>query len=178
VSASSSPVTSTGVAHIVRNLRPRDRCEVFALRWDDDENHLVHDVCQIAGDLWRIWSWDGEPVAVMGVVPVRPGVVVSTAFGTDKWPAVVRPATRWVRDYLIPILKNSNFHRGEAYSLASPGNSRHWIELLGGEVEALLKGYGRGREDFLLYAWDLTRERSSHVLQQSAEKRSQLWGCH
>ena len=32
--------------------------------------------------------------------------------------------------------------------------------MLGGQVEAMLWGYGRGREDFLLYTWDLTQNRS------------------
>ena len=36
-------------------------------------------------------------------------------------------------------------------------DGRAFIELIGGEVEALLQGYGRNREDFLLYTWDLTQ---------------------
>lgn len=160
------PVTEAGLHHIVKNLRLRDRQEIFALRWDDDEAWFVTDILHVAGELWRMWSLDGEPVAVNGVVPVRPGVVAAGAFGTKKWRSIVRPMTRWSLEYVIPILKNSGHHRGEAYVLAANTDSRRWIELLGGEIEAALKGYGRGREDFLLYAWDLTRERSDDVLRR------------
>jgi hypothetical protein len=159
-------VTPETLRHIVHHLRLRDRQEMFALRWNDDEEKLVNDICLVAGDLWRLWSFDGEPVAVNGVVPVRPGVVIAGAFGTDKWRRIIKSMTRWSLDFVIPVLKTANYHRGEAYVLASHTDSRRWIEMLGGEVEALLKGYGRNREDFLLYAWDLTQERSSHVLRR------------
>jgi hypothetical protein len=168
------PVTQDALAYIVRHLRPRDRVEIFALRWHDDEDQLVRETCALAGDLWRLWLLDGEPVAVNGVVPVRPGVVIAGAFGTAKWPGVVRSMTKWSLKFVIPALKNSSYHRGEAYVLASNTDSRRWIELLGGEVEALLKSYGRQREDFLLYTWDLTGERKSHVLLRRRQQQRKL----
>jgi hypothetical protein len=167
----SHPVTPAALTHIVRNLRLRDRQEIFALRWDDDEDKFAFEVCAIAGDLWKLWTFDGEPVAVNGVVPIRPGVVIAGAFGTSKWPRIVRPMTRWSMEFVIPCLKNSGYHRGEAYALVDNTDSRRWIELLGGEIEALLKGYGRHRENFLLYAWDLTQEGGSHVLRRRRQRQ-------
>jgi RimJ/RimL family protein N-acetyltransferase len=152
-------VTRPALAYIVRNLRPRDRAEIFALRWDDNEDTFLDSLLPVAGELWRIWTLDDEPVAINGVVPIRPGVVVAGAFGTTKWRHVVRSMTRWSLDFVIPVLKNANYHRGEAYVLAANTDSRRWIEMLGGEIESVLKGYGRQHEDFLLYAWDLTRDR-------------------
>ena len=155
-----------GIAHIVRNLRARDRAEIFALRWNDDEDTLIDQVSANAGALWRVWSWDGEPVAINGVVPVRPGVVVAGAFGTDKWRFTLRAMTRWSLEFVIPALRCSNYHRGEAYVLASNTDSRRWIESLGAEIESVLLRYGRNREDFLLYVWDLTKDKDQdHVLQ-------------
>jgi hypothetical protein len=154
-----TPVTAAGLRYIVGNLRPRDRREIFALRWNDDEEQLVQEISAAAGELWRMWSLEGEPVAVNGVVPVRPGVVIAGAFGTPRWRSIIKPMTRWSLDYVIPLLRRANYHRGEAYVLSENTDSRRWIELLGGEVEAVLKGFGRQREDFLLYAWDLTREK-------------------
>ena len=164
----------------MRNLRPRHRAEIFALRWTDDEDQFVEEVSRTAGDLWRLWSLDGEPVAVNGVVPVRPGVVIAGDFGTKRWKSIIRPMTRWSLDYVIPLLRQANYHRGEAYVLAKNTDSRRWIELLGGEVEAVLKGFGRGREDFLLYARDLTREKEQrHVLlrRQQGPKRTADGTC-
>ena len=153
-------VSRGGLTHIIRNLRERDRREIFALRWDDDEDQFILDMERQAGAMWKVWSWDSVPVSVNGVVPVRPGVVVCGAFGTDDWRKTLRPMTHWSRTFVIPALQTSNYHRGEAYVLATNTDSRRWIEMLGGRVEALLQGYGRNREDYLLSVWDLTKNRS------------------
>lgn len=152
-------VTTEGLTHIVKNLRDRDRDEIYALRWNDDEAALVHDISALAGDLWRMWMVDGEPVAVAGVCPMRPGVAVGGAFGTDRWPRVVRSITKFGVGFINPVLKSNNYHRLEVYVLAENTDSRAWIELMGGKLEAVLHGYGRGREDFLLYVNDLTEGR-------------------
>lgn len=153
-----SEVTHEGLTHIVRNLRERDRHEIFALRWDDDEAAFVNSVMAVAGDLWRMWHLDGEPVAIAGVIPIRPGVTIGGAFGTEKWPRVVRSITRFGIQFIVPVLKANGYHRIEVYVLASNTDSAAWIELMGGKLEAVLKGFGRAREDYLLYANDLTRD--------------------
>ena len=165
-------VTEDGIRHIVANLRERDRREIFALRWDDDENSLVREVCHVAGELWRMWSWDQEPAAVAGMVPIRPGVVIGGAFGTHLWPRVVKSVTQWGIYSIVPILKSAGYHRLEVYVLAENTDSRRWIELMGGEVEALLRGFGRKREDYLIYVNDLTQDKEKpHVLLRRRQKR-------
>ena len=176
MSVSEHEVSREAIEHIVRNLRPRDRREIFALRWDDNEDQLIDEISNYAGAMWRVWSWDGEPVAVNGVLPVRPGVAMAGAFGTDKWKFTLRAMTRWSLDFVIPALRSANYHRGEAHVLASNTDSRRWIEALGGKVEALLQGFGRERENFLLYVWDLTEHRSSSDV--STRQRQCLWPEH
>src|SRR5262249_48214134 len=105
VSAELSP--REDIAHIVQNLRARDRAEIFGLRWDDDEEALIDSVFAVAGPMWRVWSYQGEPVAMNGIVPQRPGVVTAGAFGTDKFNRVIRPMIRWSRDWVIPRLKSA-----------------------------------------------------------------------
>jgi hypothetical protein len=172
-------VCHAGVKHIVRNLRERDRREIFALRWDNDEDVLIEEIARGAGALWKIWSWDSEPVAINGALPVRPGVVICGAFGTDKWRKTLRPMTHWSRSFVIPALQLSGYHRGEAYVMAANTDSRRWIEMLGGTVEALLQGYGRNREDFLLYTWDLTKNRSEGDVHRGRprQQRSTIRQC-
>jgi len=173
-----SEVTPKGLAYIVRNLRDRDRREIFGLRWNDDEDALVIEVCNVAGDLWRMWYLDDIPVAVCGAVPVRPGVVIVGAFGTKKWKSVLRPMTRWALQFVVPILKMADFHRAEAYVLAANTDSRRWIEMMGGEVESLLKGFGRAREDYLLYVRDLTREEKDDVHLPQRAKKHRAFHAH
>jgi len=147
--------TRDQVTHIVRHMRDSDRREIFAVRWNDDEAALVDDVMMVAGKLWRVWTWDGEPVAINGVVPSRPGVVICSSFGTDKWRNVIRPMTHWSREWLIPGLQLAHYHRGEAVVAASNVQSRRWIGALGGQIEAWLHHYGRNKEDYILFTWRL-----------------------
>ena len=146
------------IAHIVRHLRDRDRREIFGLRWDDDEDALIRDITIFAGPMWRVWRYRGEPVAINGVIPLRPGVVCACAFGTDKWHHTLRAMTRWSRDWVIPRLQAANYHRGEAIVLAANADGKRFVELLGGRVEAYLHHYGRNREDYVLYAWRLDED--------------------
>ena len=47
--AARTTVSREGLTHIVRNLRERDRQEIFALRWNDDEDQLIDDVINVHG---------------------------------------------------------------------------------------------------------------------------------
>lgn len=148
-------ITQDQVAHIVHNMRESDRREIYAVRWSEDEGELVEDVMSVAGKLWRVWTWDGEPVAINGVVPIRPGVVNCAMFATDKWRKVIWPMTHWAQEWLIPALQISHYHRGEAYVAASNMQSRRWIAALGGKPEAYLYHYGKNKEDYILFVWRL-----------------------
>lgn len=149
-------VTPGALVHVVAHLRQRDREEIFALRWNDSEAELLTQIRAVAGDLWRVWCYQGEPVAVCGVLPLRPGVVSAASFGTDKWRHVIRPMTTWGMNWLIPTLQDAGYHRGEAYVSAANEQSKRWLASLGAYREAYLHQYGRNREDYILYAWRLT----------------------
>jgi RimJ/RimL family protein N-acetyltransferase len=153
VTLTCSVPTQEGLAHIIANLRERDRREIYALRWDDEPEQLVADLVAYSGPLWRQWDWNGEPISIVGATPRRPGVAMVGAFGTELWPKAIRAMTAHVLRWLIPTLVGADYHRAEAYAMAANIDSRHWIEALGGKREAWLTGYGKGREDFILYTW-------------------------
>jgi hypothetical protein len=91
------PVEREAVEHIVKHLRPRDREEIFALRWDDDEQKLVDEVMLWTGDMTWVWWRDDEPISLQGAWPIRPGVWSCWAFGTHRWPQVVLGMTKHSR---------------------------------------------------------------------------------
>jgi RimJ/RimL family protein N-acetyltransferase len=149
------PVTRLAIEHIVANLRARDRAEIFALRWDDDDTRLVDTIMVSAGALWTVWTYRDEPIAVTGATPLRPGVAAAVAFGTDQWHRALLSMTRHAWKFILPALISIETHRAEAFVLADNTDARRWIESVGGEQEAVLHGYGRAGEDFILYAWRL-----------------------
>jgi hypothetical protein len=139
--------------YVIAHLRERDRREIHALRWDNDPAALLQDMVHASNRLWRVWCLDGEPIAVMGATPARPGVALIACFGTDQWPRALRAMTRYARYELTPDLAESCVHRVEAHVLASNTDAIGFIEANGGEREAVLHEFGRDREDFLLYRW-------------------------
>jgi hypothetical protein len=148
-----TPIERADVEYIVTRLRQRDRDEIFALRWDDDEAKLVSEVMLWAGAMTWVWRWDGVPVSLQGTWAVRPGVWSCWAFGTDEWPHVVLAMTKHSRRFIIPALLRARFHRAEALALATHRDSRRWIEALGAREEGVRRGIGRHGEDFISYVW-------------------------
>jgi hypothetical protein len=149
----SEPTTRWAVQHIVANLRERDRAEIYALRWDNDEGELVKTLMALANPIWRVFHWRDTPAAIVSVLPVRPGVALVGAFGTDEFDRVAPAILRYGRREVIYYLREMCVHRCEAYALAGHVTGRRFIQALGGQPEAVLHEFGRDREDFVLYVW-------------------------
>jgi hypothetical protein len=141
------------LAHILENLRERDRKEIYALRWDDDVTELHHTMCVMCNPLWRIWTVDGEPAAVFSAVPVRPGVVIVGSFGTEAWNDAMPSIVRHIKGPFAEALRELGVHRAEAYVLADNFDGTRFVRGMDGELEARLVGFGREQEDFLLFGW-------------------------
>jgi hypothetical protein len=145
--------TLENLAYVVAHLRERDQREIYALRWDEDPHALLVELHRAVNPLWRVWCWNMVPVAVQGVYPARPGVALAACFGTDHWDKAVPKMIRYARAVVPLELAKRNVHRVEAHSLAANADTHRFIELTGGEQEAVLHEFGRDKEDFLLYRW-------------------------
>lgn len=139
--------------HIARNLRERDREELFATRWDEDPETLALDTYN-CGDFQWIATLDGEPVAVVGAAPAWPGFWTVFAYGTDKWPKVLVTLTRHVRRFIYPALWNSGARRVQCHALSTHEDARKWLTFLGAREEAVLDNFGKNGETFIQYLWD------------------------
>jgi hypothetical protein len=92
-----------------------------------------------------------------------PGVVSVWAYGTPKWPTVVKSITRMVIKETIPDLLQRKVHRAEARTMQGRDDTGRWLLSLGATHEALLFEYGRNRETFAVYTWsDHDRHAPTH----------------
>lgn len=139
------------LAYITRNLRARDREEVFAC-WADGPDQLAAQTAAQGDFQWVAWH-KGRPVASIGGRCLWPGVWSVWAFGTDDWPQVVLSMTRHVRRVMIPTLLETGAHRVECCALATHTDARRWLTALGARDEGVRRGYGRDGQDFVTYAW-------------------------
>lgn len=138
------------LVHIARNLRARDREELFATRWDDDPLLLADQYARVEG-LRYLFSLDEEPVAVMGAIEQWPGTWSVYAFGTDKWDRVVFSLTKTAKRVMIPEMQCRGMRRAHAASLDVHVQAHRWMERLGGKKESTMPGFGRNGETFFMF---------------------------
>jgi len=60
---------------------------------------------------------------------------------------------RQIREFVLPMLYDQNYHRVEAAALARRDDVARFMRLIGAKSEATLRGYGSGGEDFTSYRW-------------------------
>ena len=145
------PLTPESVLHVATNMREADHHEIFATRWDNDPLPIVN-ACLMCGDISWVAAKD-EPIAVIGAIPIHPGVWQAFLFATDRFNEISLSLTTWVKRVMMPTLFGLDIHRCECKSMASHAEAHRWLEYLGWKRESTIAGYGRGGEDFYYYVW-------------------------
>jgi hypothetical protein len=143
--------TFEAVYHIAQHMREMDKREVYATRWTDSPETLAAEMSSLQPSF--VWTAkDGEPVYAFAMNAVRPGVWTGGGFGTDRWPEVMRAVSKHLKGVMVPLMLSAS-HRIECCTLAEKIDGHRWLRWLGAEQEAVLHGYGRGGEDYLLFTW-------------------------
>jgi hypothetical protein len=140
---------------VTRRLRPADAREIFAVRWDDDPAALAAD-CLAPETVGWILGLE-RPITILGAAPLHPGVWQVHCMGTAEFPRIAVALTRFVARRMIPALVEAGAHRGECRSHAEHHQAHRWLARLGAACEGRLVAYGRGGEDFLVFAADWRR---------------------
>jgi len=143
--------TMEDVVYVARNMRPRDRDEIYACFWEDDPAVLAGDVMAFDSFSWVVRA--ERPIAAMGAIPLHPGVWSVWLFATIEFNQISLLATKFVRRVMMPSVRAAGAHRAECRSLDVHTEAHQWLEFLGARREAVLRQYGRNKEDFYLYAW-------------------------
>ena len=140
------------VLYVARNMRERDKEEIYGLRFEENPFHVVNDVMARSNFSWVAWL-DDKPQAVFGGGEVRPGVWSMFAFATDEFPRLALGLTRFATKTVIPTLFGElGAHRLQCESHEAHADAHRWLELLGAGQEAVLRGYGKDGSNYLLFA--------------------------
>lgn len=143
------------VQHICRNLRPADRLEAHATRWNDSDEDLAVELVSVPTAI----SWvaalpdTDEPVAIIGAYNAWPGYWSCYMMTTDKFPQIGFQLTKFAKRRMIPLLLDEGGWRGEARSMASHTDAHRWLEAIGARKESTLQCYGKNGEDYYNYVW-------------------------
>lgn len=138
------------VHYVAANMRDWDRREIFATRWVDDPSDFAKEVLSY-GEFGWVAGGD-SPIACFGARALWPGVWIAWMFATDDLPKIGLSLSRFVRNNIIPTLRQVGAHRIHAYSMAGHDDAHRWLRFLGAEIEAEHRAFGRNGEDFLVFA--------------------------
>lgn len=144
-------LTPAGLMHVLTHLRPGDKREFEATTFDNDFEQSGYRIWALPGPKWECHTPGGTPAVAGGFVPIWPGMGVLWMWGTDDWPEVRVEVTRFVTRTILPDLDKA-FHRIECRTIADNDAVIKWLKFLGFKFEAVNAQFGRGREDFLLFA--------------------------
>lgn len=151
-----APIDETATEYVVRNMRAKDWEEIAACRWGEDPEEimvdLVADCCQTKFLNWNAFLND-EPVAALGLHPVRPGVWQCWMFATDKFEAIGISLTKFAKYTMIRAMVDLKAHRVFCHTMKGHDQAQRWLTHLGVLRESELKGHGRGGEDFYCHVW-------------------------
>lgn len=139
------------VLHVARNMRDRDKQEIYNVRWHDSPFDLMNAVMSQRDFAWVAWL-DGAPVAVFGGIPAHPGVWNMFAFATDAFPRLALGLTRFATKTVIPTL----FQQMEAHRLQCDSHEKHtdahqWLERMGARRESVKVAFGKDGADYFTY---------------------------
>ncbi|TYC55678.1 hypothetical protein FMN50_11575 [Rhodobacterales bacterium] len=149
---------------IAANMRPADLGEIGCL-WKELDTRVLGTCAvktSVPGMAWSVW-YEGEPAAAYGfsqAAAFDPDHWQAWAFGTERFRRCVPLITRHFKR--IRPLVEQECRRLQVVTHAQHDISHGWIEALGGRREGVLRSYGRGGEDFYLYAW-VREDRSEGV---------------
>lgn len=146
--------TRQDVRVIARNMRERDKAEFMAVSKVQTAEDLVKALTNRYGNAEdAIGVFDGqEPVGIAALIEHRPNVVTLGFFATDRFPVIAVPFTKFVKQRLFPQYVAAGVHRIECVSKADYKAAHRWLRVLGLEQEAVMPGYGKGRETYLQFA--------------------------
>lgn len=142
-----------GVHHVVERMRAKDREEIFATQWTDDQFTFANQVLRCGDFGFVLHAVDGEPVVCLGAVPMWAGVWSVWMFATDRFDEIALSTHRFAKKTFFPALDQGGWHRLECRSLGTHEVAHRWLEALGAYKESEATKYGKAGESFIVYCW-------------------------
>lgn len=142
------------IVPVVEGMREWDRREIFANRFDDDPMAMARDAVAMGKDVGWIAGLEDRPIAAFGCFLMWPGVWSMWLFATDEFRHIGISMTKLIVRSILPMLWEAGAHRLEARSMEGHHDAQRWLKVIGATQEATLKGYGKGGEDFHVFAWE------------------------
>ncbi len=156
------PLDYESVLYVADRMRRGDREEIAATREPFDTVELTRDCLRVGHFAW-VAGRDDPPIAVVGAVPMHPGVWSCWMFATDEFPRIALGLTKFARRVIIPSLAQSGCRRAQCLSAEGHDVAHEWLRSLGAIEESRMEGYGKSGETFVCFKLMLGVTRDVHL---------------
>ena len=149
------PANPDDVYRVALAMRERDVEEFTAVPEVDTRAALAIEMCARFGKHPHcyVMRHEGQAVAVVGALPIRPRSRSMLFYATPDFPKVGLWATKlFIREWL-PAQKAAGVHRIECASLAGYEDMHRWLAVLGFNREMEMPNFGKRGETFVMFAW-------------------------
>ena len=147
-------------------LRDIDRQEMnatYGQDWNEDLLAKCWTENQIDG--LTFFNEDAPVACVLGWC-TSPGHWTCGMVATDDWQVIARPASRYLRRHLAPVLAGNRVRRASCVLAADVNEPLRWLKFLGFELEGRLRRYGVDGQDFLVLSYLPTLPRKRKELKR------------
>lgn len=150
--------TDHDILRVSLDMRAADAREVFAARFDDNRGALATDLAAnkpFCIGFLALCDDEGAPIALLAAALASPTRAEVIMIATDRWRVIARAATRFALETAIPCFLDApgvGILRAECKAWVGNRVACRWLEALGFRREAVLRCYGKGGEDFAVYA--------------------------
>jgi hypothetical protein len=155
--------TDDDIRAVFSRVDPSRAAEMTATAWHSEPLLLAHELILLrdqrngraplfAFTTGSMRTPEPAPAAIAGVIPYGPGWGGMVWAPTARWRRAALATHRWTRDFFRPHVL-ATFRRVEFTSLASDGESRRWLKVLGFTEEGIAYRQGKRGEDFVHFAW-------------------------
>lgn len=174
--------TPRQVRFVAERMRARDVAEFLPLSYATTADGLVDELVERFGEHPEVLcALDAGylPAAIGGLIQNRPGVASLLFFATDSFPSIAAALTRAIRNDIFPRYRARGIHRIDCVSIEDYDDAHRWIEVLGLDRGEPLRGYGKGGETYLQFAWTAAGiGRRNGVSSAHPEKRGSRGAAH
>ena len=143
------PIDRERLAHLLANLRTRDREEMAALGVDDET--AVHLLTRTA-IFGAVFQWRGSPAAVMAFHRAGDRTVEVSMLATGAWPKVALSVIRWGLEFAKPQLLAMGFDRAQCLTMEGYDEAIRFLEFMGFRREGRIAPKS-SPVAFIRYAW-------------------------
>lgn len=145
------------IDHVCRQLRPSDRAEVQAVRFDERMGEFAafldasrYGAVQFLAAGARSSAF---PAVLFGVWQWAPGNGMAQLVGTKDFYRIAGTLTRYMRREFIPAMHRAGLNRVTVHAMTAFEDNCRWIESLGAVPECDCKNWGKDGQTYRQYVW-------------------------